>query len=288
MEKWNLLIDVAKCENCNNCALATKDEHCDNDFPGYAAPQPRHGHHWIRIHRRVRGEAPMVDAAYLPTMCNQCDDAPCVKASKDGAVYKRPDGIVIIDPEKARGKKEIVSSCPYGAIWWNEEHQVAQKWIFDAHLLDQGWKEPRCVQVCPTGVFRAVKIEDREMQEIVRRENLEVLRPEFGTQPRVYYKNLYRYNKCFIGATVIAEMDNVLECVPDAKVTIVKPNQQTEETRTNLFGEFKFDSLEPGCGRYRVIASHPRFGTTSIDVDLGESRYLGAIRLEGTRVPTLA
>ncbi|MGF6478513.1 acyl-CoA synthetase (AMP-forming)/AMP-acid ligase II [Paraburkholderia sp. JPY419] len=65
------------------------------------------------------------------------------------AVRKRSDGIVIIDPEKARGRKDIVKSCPYKAIVWNEELQVPQTWIFDAHLLDQGWQHPRCEQVCP-------------------------------------------------------------------------------------------------------------------------------------------
>ena len=80
MKKWNLIVDVALCENCHNCTLAAKDEHVGNDFPGYAAPQPKRGHDWIRIERKVRGTAPMVDAAYLPTMCNHCDDAPCVKA----------------------------------------------------------------------------------------------------------------------------------------------------------------------------------------------------------------
>ncbi|MGB4066515.1 MAG: hypothetical protein WBK08_00655, partial [Nitrospira sp.] len=78
MDKWNLIIDVAKCENCRNCTLAVKDEHCDNDFPGYAAPQPKHGHDWIKISRRVRGSAPMVDVTYLLTTCNHCDNAPCV------------------------------------------------------------------------------------------------------------------------------------------------------------------------------------------------------------------
>lgn len=280
MKKWNLIIDVAKCENSNNCALAAKDEHYDNVFPGYAAPQPRHGHHWIQIKRRVRGDVPMVDAAYLPTMCNQCDDAPCVKASADGSVYKRPDGIVIIDPERAKGKKEIVSSCPYGAIWWNEELQVPQKWIFDAHLLDQGWKEPRCVHVCPTGAFRAVCIEDGEMQEIVRRENLEVLEPELGTKPRVYYKNLYRFNKCFIGGTVLGKVDNVVECVTDAQVALFKETQQIGETVTDVFGDFRFDQLEPESGLYRIEVSHPQLGTASIGAELGESRYLGTIELQ--------
>ena len=81
MDKWNLIVDVARCENCHNCVLATKDEHIGNEFPGYAASQPEHGHEWIRILRRVRGEAPMVDCAYLPVTCNHCDDAPCVRAA---------------------------------------------------------------------------------------------------------------------------------------------------------------------------------------------------------------
>jgi len=149
MNKWNLIVDVARCENCHNCTLAVKDEFEDNEFPGYSKPQPRHGHEWIRIDRKVRGEGSMVDAAYLPRLCNHCDNAPCIKAA-GGAIRKRDDGIVLIDPEKARGRKDLVQSCPYGNIWWNEAHQVPQTWFFDAHLLDQGWTEPRCTQACPT------------------------------------------------------------------------------------------------------------------------------------------
>ncbi len=76
------------------------------------------------------------------------------------------------------GQKDIVDSCPYGAIWWNEEKSVAQKCSFCAHLLDNGWKEPRCVQACPTGSMRLVHAEDSEMQKIIGSENLEVLHPE--------------------------------------------------------------------------------------------------------------
>ena len=62
----------------------------------------------------------MVDAAHMPVMCNHCDHAPCIQAARDGAIDKS-DGIVIIDPQKAKGRKDLVQSCPYGAIWWNEE-----------------------------------------------------------------------------------------------------------------------------------------------------------------------
>ena len=41
MSKWNLIVDVGRCENCNNCVIADRDEHVGNDFPGYAAPAAR-------------------------------------------------------------------------------------------------------------------------------------------------------------------------------------------------------------------------------------------------------
>ena len=31
------------------------------------------------------------------------------------------------------------------------------------------------------------------------------MKPELGTKPRVYYRNLWRYSKCFIGGSVAAE-----------------------------------------------------------------------------------
>ena len=143
MDKWNLIINVAECENCNNCVLAAKDELVGNDFPGYSAPHPANGVGVIRIERHVRGEGHMVDAAYTPRMCNHCDEGPCLQAGADGAVKKREDGIVIFDPVKAKGRRDLVDSCPYGAIVWNEEQQLPQTWFFDAHLLYQGRAKTR-------------------------------------------------------------------------------------------------------------------------------------------------
>ena len=68
----------------------------------------------------------------------------------------REDGIVIIDPEKSKGQKQIVDSCPYGAISWNEGKQIPQAWPFDAHLLDEGWtRTRRCSGFGPTRVSRS-------------------------------------------------------------------------------------------------------------------------------------
>lgn len=281
MEKWNFIIDVAKCENCHNCDLVTKDEHIGNDYPGYAAPQPKEGHNWVYIKRRVRGEGSMVDVAYMPVTCNHCDNAPCIKAAENGAVYKRPDGIVIIDPVKAKGQKKIVDSCPYHAIAWNEELQIPQKWIFDAHLLDQGWKEPRWAQACPTGAGRALKVADKEMADIAKKEGLEVLGGQWKTAPRVYYKNLYRYQSSFIGGTLTTALGSSGECLEGAQVVLRKGGEQIAETKTDWWGDFKFDKLERDTGPYQIDISHSKFNDMRINVEsVGNSHYCGVIAMK--------
>ncbi|MBW1675652.1 MAG: carboxypeptidase regulatory-like domain-containing protein [Deltaproteobacteria bacterium] len=276
MKKWNLIIDVEKCNDCNNCFLSCKDEYVGNDFPPYSVAQPNHGHRWMNIMRKERGQYPKVDVAYLPTPCMHCDDAPCIKKSKDGAVYKRKDGIVIIDPEKAKGQKHLVNACPYGAIWWNEEKAVPQKCTLCAHLLDEGWKEPRCVQACPTGALRIVHVEDSEMQKIIESENLEVYQPQYKTRPRVYYKNLYLYTTCFIaGSVAVRDTD---ECAEGATVLLIKNSKKTiAEAVTNNYGDFKLDGLTEQGGQYRLEIAYPGYEKQVLNIELEGSMNLGTI-----------
>jgi Fe-S-cluster-containing dehydrogenase component len=282
VKKWNLIIDVEECHNCNNCFLACKDEYVGNDIKGYSAPQPLHGHKWINIVSKERGQYPIMDIAYVPTMCNHCDDAPCVKQGQ-GAVEKRDDGIVIINPQKAVDRKDIVAACPYGSIWWNEEHSVPQAWTFDAHLLDRGWKEPRGVQSCPTRAMKAVKISDQEMASLVAEEKLEPLRPDLDTRPRVYYKNLHRYNKVFVAGEVLASVNDLADCVANAKVVLTSQGKELAATQTDPYGEFKIDGLEPECGPCTLSISHENFSTSTIDVVLdGQSVVAHSVTLETT------
>src|SRR3990172_128909 len=143
MSKWNLIFDVDLCTGCQNCVLAVKDEYQGNSFAGYAAEMPRHGPNWLEIERRERGEFPALDLVHRVRCCQHCDNPPCGAAASKGAVKKRADGIVIIDPQLARGQKRIADACPFGAAHWNEAASLAQHWNFDPHLMDAGSRAPR-------------------------------------------------------------------------------------------------------------------------------------------------
>ncbi|AET67946.1 Fe-S-cluster-containing hydrogenase subunit [Desulfosporosinus orientis DSM 765] len=278
MKKWHLIIDVEKCEDCNNCFLACKDEHVGNDWPGYTLAQPLHGQRWMNIERRERGQYPLIDAAYRPTPCMQCSNPPCVKAGK-GSISQRPDGIVQIDPVKAKGLKEVVKACPYNAIYWNEELQVPQKCTFCAHLLDEGWKQPRCVQACPTGALRAEQVEESLLNDLIESQQLEVLHPEWGTHPAVYYKNLYRFNKCFLAGSVARMHNGAEDCVQGARVKLFRDSQQLCETETDAFGDFKIDRLEENSGKYRLEIEFEGSSKRIEDIEFQASLNLGVINL---------
>jgi Fe-S-cluster-containing dehydrogenase component len=279
MKKWNLIIDVAECTNCNLCTLAAMDEYVGNEWPGYSAPMPRHGHQWIKIVQKERGQVPMVDIAYVPTLCNHCDDAPCMKADTVGAIKKRDDGILVIDPQKAKGQRHLVEACPYGHIWWNEELDLPQAWPFEAHLIDQGWQQTRGQQSCPTGAMRAIKIEDGEMAHMARDQGLEVMQPQLGTKPRVYYRNLWRYSKCFIGGSVSALTNGAVDCVEGATIRLLKDGACVATAASDNYGDFKFDRLDEGSGRYVVEVSIDGGASKTIEVELGVSTNIGEIRL---------
>jgi Fe-S-cluster-containing dehydrogenase component len=277
MEKWFWVIDVAKCENCNNCYLSCKDEYVENSWPGYSVPQPPHQQKWIEIHTNERGQYPVIDVGYLPQPCQHCGNAPCIKAAKDEALYKRPDGIVIIDPMKAKGQSQIVKACPYGAIFWNEELNLPQKCTMCVHLLDAGWTKTRCMQSCPTGALTVRHVEDAEMAEIIRVEKLETYRPEFKTSPIVYYKNLYRYTKCFIGGSIATKIDGKDECVEEAKVTLLNASgEKIAEKVTDNYGDFKFDNLPENSGEY-ILQIQYRNTSKSIEVELKKSLNAGVV-----------
>ena len=275
MKQRYMVIDVAKCHDCNNCFMACKDEHVANDWPGYTAAQPRHGHQWMNIERRERGQYPRIDVAYLPMPCQHCENAPCIEAG-NGAVTRREDGIVLIDMDKSKGNEALAKACPYGAIYWNEEAGAPQKCTLCAHLLDDTeWTPgiPRCAHNCPTGALQFYTLQPADMDAMIASEGLSAYRAELGTKPHVLYKNLYKYDKNFITAGILVDG----ECFENATATLTSGGKVVAEQNTNFFGEFKFDGLDDGAYTLDIDAAGKR-STGEVRV-AGKSLNLGFIKL---------
>ena len=142
MTRYGMVIDVNKCVGCYNCFLTCRDEFAGNEYPGYSAAQPMSGMNWMKVNEIERGQYPHVKVDHVPVTCMHCDSAACVTLDQTGAVYRRPDGIVMIDPEKAKGNKASWRLCPYRQIEWNEE-------------LAAGRRSAPCARICWTRASRS-------------------------------------------------------------------------------------------------------------------------------------
>ena len=240
------------CMACYCCFTACKDEHCGFESK-LTAKQPMIGQFWIDVREWERGDSSRrVKSATVPTLCAHCADPACAKAGTDGAVYKRDDGIVIIDPVKSKGQKAIVDACPIDAIYWNEELEIPQKCTMCAELLDDPdylsylgdpkLKKPRCVEACPNQalIFGDLDDPDSDISKLVARERNTQLEALAGQETNVKYLNI---PTVFLAGTVYhpAEMEEVFI---GAKVKLsCKETGETWETETNYFGDWEVEWL---------------------------------------------
>jgi Fe-S-cluster-containing dehydrogenase component len=275
MARYGMVIDITKCTGCYNCFLACRDEFAGNEYPPYAAAQPMSGQNWIRLIERERGQYPKVKVAYTPVTCMHCEEANCIKMAEKKAVYRRPDGIIIIDPRKAKGQKHLVNACPYRVIEWNEEKQVPQKCTFCAHLLDKGEKEPRCVESCPTGalIFGDLDDPNSAVSRAMVSGETEILHPDYGMKEKVRYISL---PKKFVAGTVI--YGDVDECAGDVTVALSGAGKN-ETTKTNGFGDFEFEGLADNV-TYTVKIAAPGYQAKSMRAKTQKDVYLGEIVLK--------
>jgi len=239
------LIDCNKCWGCYSCQLACKDEHCGNDWTPYAKPQPDMGQFWGKVNEYEQGSIPKVTVSYVFVPCQHCEDAPCIKACTIGAISKRDDGIILIDPKKCTGCRNCLDAeaCPYGKIYFNEGLNLAQKCTGCAHLLDRGWETTRCADVCPLEeIFSFGEESSLDLS------GTETLNPEYGLTTKVHYKGL---PKKFIAGTVYDP--STKDVVIGATCTLSGTSSAT--ATTDEFGDFWFKGLSEGTFSLKIEAN---------------------------------
>ena len=260
----SFLIDLNQCIGCYDCQIGCKDEHCGNDWMPYAKSQPDIGQFWLHLYEKERGARPHVKVTYVPVMCQHCENAPCISACKDDAIYRREDGLVIIDPAKCTGCGACVDGCPYHAIFFNDELNIAQKCTGCAHLLDGDHpiSVPRCMDNCPAGVITFGEESELNL------EGAEQLHGEFGTKPRVFYRGL---PKRFIAGTVYDP--DIKEIVEGAQVTL-KSDDGEYSVKTDNYGDFWLKDLPKADYTLTITKDDKskvlRVSTKEKDIGLGD------------------
>ena len=268
--RYGIAIDSRMCMSCYCCFMACKDEHC-----GFASE-------WERGDNSRR-----IKVATVPTPCSHCQDPACMKAATvEGAVYKRPDGIVIIDPEKAKGQKQIVDACPIGAIYWNEELQLPQKCTMCAELLDDPeylaylgdpkLKKPRCVEACPNNALIFGDLDDPEsdISKYIAANKVTQLEPLEGQETNVVHLNI---PTVFLAGTVYLPGDEV---AIGAKVTLTcRDCGRVQTMETNYFGDWEFEDLKKNA-TYDITIALPGYQTVALTATTDQDHYVGQVVLE--------
>ncbi len=202
MARWGMVFDLRRCIGCNACTVACKQE---NTLPD--------GVFFTKTLSQEIGEFPNVGRIYIPTICNQCEDAPCERVCPSGATYTRDDGIVMVDADKCIGCGSCAVACPYdqrskvepealsdGLFKGNGltpfEEQGYSRFIagtmikcdFCHERVDAGL-DPACVQTCPTDarIFGDLDDPDSKANRLIRERGGRPPLPEKNTRPRVFY-----------------------------------------------------------------------------------------------------
>lgn len=198
MPRYGMVIDLKRCIGCHSCYMACKAEN-------FTPP----GVYWGRVLEKEVGKYPTVKKMFFPVLCNHCKDPACKRVCPTGATSQRDDGIVLIDYDMCVGCRACMMACPYDIRFYvreigsyypagltpceeygyaNFQTGVVQKCNFCVERVEGGL-EPACVEVCPTKARYFGDLDDptSEVSCLIAERGGHQSRPEFGTDPSVYY-----------------------------------------------------------------------------------------------------
>src|SRR5512146_2858759 len=111
LRRLAMVIDLRYCDGCQSVGKPPQcTEAC---IQGHFAPQPME---WIQVY-----EAPLPGGGtqFVPTPCQQCQNAPCVNVCPVGATFSTPEGVVLIDQQRCIGCRLCMEACPYDRRFFN-------------------------------------------------------------------------------------------------------------------------------------------------------------------------
>lgn len=181
---YTMVIRQGQCIDCELCMEACVRT---NSVSAY-------GYRTTILERRIPNAEGEQERAFMPILCNQCNQPSCVRVCPTGATYKdATTGIVLMSPKKCIGCKTCMAACPYNQRYYKEEDRAIDKcnFCFDTKLKESGGKTTACSAACPAGVRIFGDLTDPETEAyklIHTRGNVFwVLKPESGTLPNIFY-----------------------------------------------------------------------------------------------------
>lgn len=176
---------VMRQDRCVDCELCKEACVKTNKVPNYG--------YRTTILEKVSPNAIGNKREFIPVLCNQCNNPPCVRACPTKATYKdKTNGIVQMEDKKCIGCKSCVLACPYNARYFSEEKHAIDKcnFCFDTKL-SKGHKTTACSEACPADVRVFGDLSDPESRVYKLVHQIEkpvwVLREETGVKPNVFY-----------------------------------------------------------------------------------------------------
>jgi Fe-S-cluster-containing dehydrogenase component len=139
MKPYELRINHDLCWGCRTCEVACKQENRTSDGIRLISV-------WEDGPRIMDGK---LDVVFRIALCRHCDDPPCAEACPEEGIFKREDGIVVMDGERCSGCGSCIDACPYHAISLDSFRGVAQKCNLCHHRIDQGLVPACADNICP-------------------------------------------------------------------------------------------------------------------------------------------
>jgi Fe-S-cluster-containing dehydrogenase component len=184
-KQYAFVIDLKRCIGCDTCIVGCKVE---NDVTEGAFRLKVLDSNHEPILEKPRGVFPDFSQYWLPTMCQHCADAPCIKVCPTTALWRRDDGVVMLDADKCVGCLRCGEACPYDALSFDKKSGCADKCSMCEHRIAEQ-QAPSCEVVCPTRAihFGDINEADSKVAKLVATRDYQVLGESSGAKPQIFY-----------------------------------------------------------------------------------------------------